>query len=351
MIKRFKTYNFQFMPMVQLLRNVKTKTIIKPECQRAIDRQQVGEIFNYQRDHYFKYGEFFFSSPITLAKLNECFYIVDGQHRIACLEMISKSNEFSNEFEVPVVVLKVDTMKELDTKYIAINQNRPVPLPEDIEDWKKFGGYIDVFLTNNFSSYFSKTERPNAPNFNKDKLMKYINSTEVAKKADFNHTKFIEEIRQLNLFYLQGYSVYLKKYFSTNLDKQIEKAREKNPSEPFVLGIFKQYEWVHRIIEKITNGTEYENMIHVPLNYREKIKKATRRCVWNKYFAECLVGKCYICCRNIDYDMFECGHVQAVFYGGSTNVSNLEPICGPCNREMGVKNLYDYKKEFESQTC
>lgn len=349
MIRRFKTYDYHFMPIVQLLRNVKSKTIVKPECQRAIDRQQVGNIFKYQCDHFSKYGEFFFSSPITLAKLKDTYYVVDGQHRIACLDMINNSSNFSSEFEVPVVVLKVNTMEELDAKYVAINQNRPVPLPEDIEDWKKFGGYIDQFLTDNYSCYFSKTERPNAPNFNKEKLLKYINNEEVAKKVGFNHQRFIEEIRSLNTFYLQGYSVYLKQFFNTNLDKQVEKAREKRREDPFVLGIFKQYEWIHRIIDKINNGIEYENMKHMPLNYREKIKKATRREVWNKYFSGCLEGKCFSCFRDIDYDTFECGHVKAVFYGGATNVSNMEPICGQCNREMGVKNLYEYKRELESQ--
>jgi hypothetical protein len=348
MLKTFKTYDFHFMTIKRLLRNIHSKTIVKPECQRAIDREQVGHIYKYQIDHFKKFGEFFFTSPITLAKLEETYYVVDGQHRLACIEMINNSAEYS-EFEVPVVVLKVNTMEELDAKYIAINQNRPVPLPADIEDWKKFGGFIDEYLTQKCACYFSNTDRPNAPNFNKEKLLEYINKEEVAKKVDFDHKRFIEEMKSLNFFYLQGYGVHVTKYFNTNLDKKIERAREKNCEEPFVLGIFRNFEWVQRIIDKITLGTEFEQMRHMPINYREKIKKATRREVWNKYFSGCLEGKCYSCCRDIDYDTFECGHVKAVFFGGATSVSNMEPICGQCNREMGVKNLYDYKRELEIQ--
>jgi len=93
----------------------------------------------------------------------------------------------------------------------------------------------------------------------------------------------------------------------------------------------------------------------MPINYREKIKKATRREVWNKYLSYCLIGKFYSCCRDIDYDTFdydtfECGHVKVVFYGGSTSVSNMEPICGQCNREMGLR-IYMNKRKLESQNC
>ena len=350
-LKRYKTFNFQFMSVEQLIRNINTKILIKPECQRAIDRQQVGEIFNYQVKHYSKYGEFFFTSPITLAKLQDNYYIVDGQHRLACLEMINNSREYTNDFEIPVVILKIENMQELDDKYIAINQNRPVPLPKDIKDWKQFGGYVDTFLTNNYSCYFSKAERPKSSNFNKEKLLEYINKEEISKLVDFNHQKFIEEIKVLNIFYLQGHDFYLKPYFNTNLNKQISNAKEKQKENIFILGIFKNFEWVHRIVEKISKNIEYENMNHLPLNFREKIKKNTRRQVWNKYFTGSLIGNCFTCCNEIDYDSFECGHVKALFYGGLTNVSNMEPICGQCNREMGVKNLYEFKKELEAQNC
>ena len=45
----------------------------------------------------------------------------------------------------------------------------------------------------------------------------------------------------------------------------------------------------------------------------------------------------------IEYDSFECGHIQSVFYGGKTNYNNLEPICSICNGSMGIMNLNEFK--------
>ena len=59
-----------------------------------------------------------------------------------------------------------------------------------------------------------------------------------------------------------------------------------------------------------------------------------------------MIGKCFVCEKDIDYDEFECGHVTAAFWGGNQSLNNLEPICGPCNRDMGVENLNEYKRKF-----
>ena len=90
-------------------------------------------------------------------------------------------------------------------------------------------------------------------------------------------------------------------------------------------------------------------MVHTPSNYRIKIKKKLRRAVWEKYFKDSLQGNCYVCLKTIDYDTFQCGHVTSVFYGGNNSISNLEPICPCCNLDMGIHNLYDYKKELEKE--
>ena len=47
----------------------------------------------------------------------------------------------------------------------------------------------------------------------------------------------------------------------------------------------------------------------------------------------------------------QCGHIKSVFYGGRTNIDNLEPICTKCNLDMGIKNLMDYKKELDQEKC
>lgn len=43
---------------------------------------------------------------------------------------------------------------------------------------------------------------------------------------------------------------------------------------------------------------------------------------------------------------FHAGHIKSFYYGGLTDVDNLRPICGDCNRKMSKKNWIDYEMEI-----
>jgi 5-methylcytosine-specific restriction endonuclease McrA len=88
-------------------------------------------------------------------------------------------------------------------------------------------------------------------------------------------------------------------------------------------------------------------MEHISLkNNHVKIKKPLRKKVWSAYNNLNLVGNCYVCNRDTDYDSFECGHIVSVFYGGKTEFNNLKPICSSCNKDMGIHNLEEYKNSL-----
>src|SRR3989338_900510 len=72
---------------------------------------------------------------------------------------------------------------------------------------------------------------------------------------------------------------------------------------------------------------------------RKPIDKNIRSLVWNKYNGNSLAGKCYVCKRPITHDHFEIGHNKAVAKGGKDNITNLRPICGPCNRGMSTMSI------------
>ena len=246
-------------------------------------------------------------------------------------------------------MLILDSEKELDEKYKAINQNKPVPLPENMEDWKLFGRYVEEYLSNNFSKYFSNTDKPFAPNFNKEKLMKYINDQKIAEQVDNNYQKFISEIEELNNYYKQTYTQSMMPHFSNNITKQIIKSKNKQEHNPLFLSVYKNFEWVDRIVYKINNNIDYPNMTHVSSENRVKIKKNLRKAVWSKHFETSMIGNCVVCVDEITYDNFQCGHIKSVFYGGETTLSNLEPICGSCNNDMGIMDLYKYKEQLRQQ--
>lgn len=77
-----------------------------------------------------------------------------------------------------------------------------------------------------------------------------------------------------------------------------------------------------------------------------KISKSLRDQVWMKYMGNKAQGKCYCCrIRPIHYTDFQVGHNKARAKGGKNNISNLRPICGPCNRGMRIMSIEQYRKK------
>lgn len=319
--------------------------LIKPECQRAIDMEQVNSIITFQLQHLKDYDCFFYNNPITIAEYNKNKYIIDGQHRLQSIMLL---NQKYKPFDVLFNVLSINSKKEIDEKYIAINQNKPVPLPNNINDWKLFTRYVDEYFQQNYSIYFSKSEQPRLPNFNKEKLLNYLNDNNIPEKINYDYSLFINEVENLNNFYQQTYTTSLTN-LKFNVITALDKVKKKQPNKPFVLSLFRKFEWVDRIIFKLNSETNYMDMNHITTDYRIKIKPKLRREVWFKCYSTQIEGECYVCSENINYDNFHCGHIESVFYNGKTELSNLLPICSSCNIDMGIKNLHTYKKELEQE--
>jgi hypothetical protein len=63
-------------------------------------------------------------------------------------------------------------------------------------------------------------------------------------------------------------------------------------------------------------------------------------------FAKCEDGLCTICKETpINSEDFEAGHITARARGGLTTIENLLPMCITCNREMGVRNAYEFQQD------
>ena len=299
------------------------KHLLIPETQRLLDNQHFTDLYNYQKEHYTKYGEFFFPNPIIVCVLDNDEYIIDGQHRIKCIKKLC--DEKYKDFSIFFVKIKVTDKKEIEDRYNAINKNEPVKLYLDINSYKSFHKPFESYINNNYSKYIKNTDNPRPPNINLKHLRDYTDNVKV------EYDVFITEFEKLNMYY-----------------KKNPTRACKNVQEECLLFYYKKFEWVDRIIYSIENKVEYKDMSHEPISYRVKIKKQLRKEVLKKRNSN-MEGLCYCCEKPVEYDNFECGHINSVFLRGETTLSNLEPICSMCNNDMGIKNLLVYKSELKNE--
>lgn len=126
---------------------------------------------------------------------------------------------------------------------------------------------------------------------------------------------------------------YLAKVGSTKDKKQMWESKDvKEPRREYFNKCLQQF---HSIVDV------------APLYDDRQIPKALRKRVW----AKCVDGLCF-CCEEeeIDKNTFEAGHIVARDIGGQISIDNLVPICFTCNRSMGTRNLYEYKKDVFPHT-
>lgn len=83
---------------------------------------------------------------------------------------------------------------------------------------------------------------------------------------------------------------------------------------------------------------------------RRPITRSLRALVWNTYIGESIGRSKCKCGTTISQLSFECGHVIAVSNGGETTIDNLRPICGGCNKSMGVEDMNNFFHNLHRKT-
>jgi len=81
---------------------------------------------------------------------------------------------------------------------------------------------------------------------------------------------------------------------------------------------------------------------------RRALPASVRDSVWNHYIGEDINKHRCLCCKKvlISNRQFQVGHVVSVKDGGTDEISNLRPICAPCNHSMGSKNMIEFIKSY-----
>jgi hypothetical protein len=86
---------------------------------------------------------------------------------------------------------------------------------------------------------------------------------------------------------------------------------------------------------------------------KKRISEALRNSVWNNYIGiEFGISQCFCCnLETISRGNFDCGHVVAEHFGGTTTLNNLRPICRNCNSSMRTRNMEEFMNQFGFVKC
>lgn len=278
-----------------------------------------------------------------VTSLHDTFYLVNGQHRYRLLQELDK--DILAYVYIVLNICIVDTEQQMNLYFQQVNSSKPVKIYSSVNT-QLLTSTIRKRFTEAFRKYISSAKSPHRPNINLDTMMEQIEQKGVLEGLQIQTAEqFMEKVNRLNEFYSDNPLTKWKQWRMPGIEAQLEKCRDRDHSimHPLYLGLFPSYEWLDRIQYCHAKGVDYGDIPHYPAKYRPKIGKAKRRMVWNKRNPSSMKGCCYVCSRELDYDDFECGHVESVFYGGDSSIGNLEPICKQCNNDMGTDNLEVYK--------
>ena len=286
---------FQILNVSNFLNLIKNKDnlLFKDICgeiQRNIDVNHLNNLIQYQKDYFNKYNTFSFPNQIILCKFNNKFAILDGQHRIQCIETIY--NEYKLDFNIALSIIEIQDISEYNELFISINKNKPLVLFNNMDDWISIGKHIETYFINNFSIYNKSSEKPHIPHINFNNMLKYINEKDIIKKLNItDKSQIINEITELNNYYGGSNGTSQIKKYIKNYDNLYFKCKEKQPNNPLYLSIYQNFEWIDRISYKIKNKISYHEMEHISIkNNHIKIKKPLRKKVWNTFNKNNLEG-------------------------------------------------------------
>lgn len=327
----------------ELLKNVQ----LDIDIQRELDLEWVEELKEKIIKDYNEKGYFFFGT-FEVASFNNALYLLNGQHRYFVLKDILQL--YDEKVPVSVHIYSVNSQVELNELWMKVNGSKPSILCKSTSKQVILNS-IKKYLIQYYPKYVTTAVKPQKPHINLDYLIDAIDKSNILTELNIDSSDvFITLMEKINTFY-KYVDMNKWKEWHINDESVVLKCKTKNILKPLFLGIFSNFEWITRMLELNKTGTLYDSYAsipHIPINLNSrKIGKSKRRKVWEKRnMKESMIGACFVCEKNTDYDEFECGHVTAAFWGGTQSLFNLEPICGPCNRDMGIENLNEYKRKF-----
>ena len=332
----------------RIIKVYKTSSLIdlninRPNEQRIIDNNKVEEIVNYQLDYLKKYNQTNFLGVINIHKCieNNEYYLVDGQHRFTAIKKLL--HDYSHDIDICIEIVNVKTRKELKDNYDLINKNTPLPeFPTTID--KNIPEKTAQYFQEKYPHIWSKNSRARRPHI----YFNFFQETLAIITKEINTIDSSEKLIKI----IEDYNELLSTYQPDDIVKSYtQKMYEKAQKWKFYLGLFTHssndeygYYWAKNIITHYT-GKKIKS-IKITKS-KKSIPKKVKNDAWDRYIGlEYGIAPCIVC-RNtqINSKNFDAGHIISENNGGMINIDNILPICSPCNRSMGTKNMDDYIKE------
>jgi len=326
--------------------------IDRPELQRDLNLETVQQIINYQTKRFDEKKSFLFIGDLQVV-INiddNTLYLIDGQHRYYAI--LKNLCELMPEYTISLNFIRIsnkedDIYPSIEDAFILINKYTPIPkYILDCCDGKNINYYkliIDQFknyVKREYRQYISESKNPRAPNINLDKMCDKIMSDSIIL---FQYIKDGVE--------LFDYMKYINKNLWIDFDN--EKKGNKVIDRPFYAFVqytlTKENDWTSSIIliNKFKNAAIVSDTTDVVNKIiRKSIPKKIRDDLWIAYCGENYNSLCFVCSDPISVKSFEAGHIIPASEGGSNNIDNLKPICGNCNKSMGVENMIQYKNRY-----
>lgn len=385
-------------------------TFTRPSLQRGIDDDHVRAMVKDQCDEFERTNCFSMLQSITVAKLNDRIYVLDGQHRIRAFDLLRQENKMPVETLIlPVVHYSVSNLAELTEYYTRINKHRPVHPLELRNSWQSFEKPFVEWMISKNSMYMKNGKSTRSPHIGIEQLKTELDnrSTELVQVCDGKYEILCESVSSFNVCIsdlISSASSYEANMIPSDMmrklkdcEKKITIARAGVPSTEgreerkggvdgakmimhhrkkkrcggadkeaescCYLGAFRRFEWLDVCVFSMKNGNKtvsrdtcWALLLGCRSNVSSKSNGATtriripqsiRKLVWGKVNApHAFLGNCHTCNQQLSFENMECGHVVAHALGGTTEINNLMPVCKTCNMDMGIQNMETYRRRI-----
>ena len=344
-ILTYSKSNLYILTFQEIAEILNSKTLHLPEIQGDLNQDKVDEMINsYKNTHHFMASKAIISiTKICIADAVE-FGLIDGQHRSEMIKEMYEKDKVSDK--IIVSIINVESQEELNKLFLEINTDSSKCIYKNLtifdkqiyEDLKKQINNDTHLLPLKKSNYASKV---------------YTSTQFVSNLID---NKIIEKLRENNLIentansFLKFLKLKERQFF--NLYKYDSKVLDK---KPFKKDELDQINLKSCIFIKNNNFLEwiFDDTIEPDhdFNTRPDIKPKLRKEVWDEEYTKKV--KSHVCpiigCKNImtekDTDTWHCGHIKSFMNKGPTDLTNLKPLCPPCNKKMNYRDWEEWENE------